>query len=78
LWSKIRVQISGFLGGLFADGAFQGAAPPAAYFVRCDGTTTTPLDIDLGVVNVQIGIAPVKPAEFVVLQFQQIAGQSAA
>jgi uncharacterized protein len=77
LWAKIRLQVNGFLGGLFADGAFQGAAPAQAYFVRCDGTTTTPLDIDLGVVNVVVGVAPVKPAEFVVLQFQQIAGQSA-
>jgi len=77
LWAKIRLQINGFLGGLFADGAFQGAAPAQAYFVRCDGTTTTPLDIDLGMVNVLVGVAPVKPAEFVILQFQQIAGQAA-
>lgn len=78
LWGKIRLQINGFLAGLFSDGAFQGATPAASYFVRCDGTTTTPLDIDMGVVNVVVGVAPVKPAEFIILQFQQIAGQAAS
>jgi hypothetical protein len=77
LWSKIRLQINGFLSGLFAAGAFQGSKPASCYFVRCDGTTTTPLDIDLGIVNVFVGVAPVKPAEFIILNFQQIAGQSA-
>lgn len=77
LWGKIRLQINGFLNGLFADGAFQGTTPATAYFVRCDGTTTTPLDIEMGVVNVEVGIAPVKPAEFIILKFQQIAGQAA-
>jgi hypothetical protein len=77
LWGKIRLQINGFLSKLFASGAFGGATPALAYFVRCDGTTTTPLDIDLGIVNVFVGVAPVKPAEFIILNFQQIAGQSA-
>ncbi|HEY8021756.1 MAG TPA: phage tail sheath C-terminal domain-containing protein, partial [Thermoanaerobaculia bacterium] len=77
LWGKIRLQINGFLSSLFAAGAFQGATPATSYFVQCDGKTTTPLDIDLGVVNVLVGIAPVKPAEFIVLQFQQIAGRTA-
>ncbi len=76
LWSKIRLQVGTFMAGLFADGAFQGSTPAAAYFVRCDATTTTPVDIDLGIVNVMVGFAPVKPAEFVVLQIQQIAGQA--
>ena len=62
---------------LFAAGAFQGPSPAASYFVQCDGKTTTPLDIDLGVVNVLIGVAPVKPAEFIILSFQQIAGKAA-
>lgn len=77
LWGKIRLQINGFLGSLFAAGAFQGPSPAASYFVQCDGKTTTPLDIDLGVVNVLIGVAPVKPAEFIILSFQQIAGKAA-
>jgi phage tail sheath protein FI len=77
LWGKIRLQCNGFLADLFAKGAFQGPTPATSYFVQCDGKSTTPLDIDLGVVNVLIGVAPVKPAEFIVLQFQQIAGRAA-
>ena len=77
LWSKIRMQCATFLAGLFSQGAFAGSGEGTSYFVICDGTTTTPVDIDLGMVNVDIGIAPVKPAEFVVLHFQQIAGQAA-
>jgi hypothetical protein len=56
-------------------GAFQGASPRDAYFVKCDKDTTTQNDVDLGIVNVLIGFAPLKPAEFVILKFQQIAGQ---
>jgi hypothetical protein len=77
LWSQIRLQVGSFMAGLFADGAFQGATPDKAYFVRCDGTTTTQTDIELGIVNILVGFAPVKPAEFVVLQVQQLAGQAA-
>jgi len=77
LWSKLRMQVATFLAGLFSQGAFQGTGEGSSYFVLCDGTTTTPVDIDLGVVNVDVGVAPVKPAEFVVLHFQQIAGQAA-
>jgi phage tail sheath protein FI len=60
---------------LFMDGAFQGATPREAYFVKCDAETTTQFDIDNGVVNIEVGFAPLKPAEFVVLQLQQMAGQ---
>ena len=60
---------------LFVQGAFQGNTPARAYFVKCDAETTTQNDIDLGVVNVAVGFAPLKPAEFVVIQIQQIAGQ---
>jgi phage tail sheath protein FI len=63
---------------LFRQGAFQGATPNTAYFVTCDATTTTQADIDSGIVNVLIGFAPEKPAEFVIIQIQQIAAQSAA
>ena len=59
---------------LFRQGAFQGASPKDAYFVRCDSSTTTQNDIDLGIVNVVVGFAPLKPAEFVVIKLQQIAG----
>ncbi len=60
---------------LFRQGAFQGASPREAYFVRCDKDTTTQNDIDRGIVNIVVGFAPLKPAEFVVIQIQQIAGQ---
>jgi phage tail sheath protein FI len=62
---------------LFRQGAFQGGSPKDAYFVNCDSTTTTQSDIDRGIVNVIVGFAPLKPAEFVVLYIQQIAGQLA-
>jgi phage tail sheath protein FI len=60
---------------LFRQGAFQGRSPREAYFVRCDRTTTTQADIDLGIVNIHVGFAPLKPAEFVVIKLQQIAGE---
>ena len=60
--------------GLFRQGAFQGTSPRDAYFVKCDKETTTQNDIDQGIVNVVVGFAPLKPAEFVVIKIQQIAG----
>lgn len=75
LWSQIRLNVNTFLNGLFRQGAFQGATPRDAYFVKCDAETTTQNDINLGVVNVLVGFAPLKPAEFVIIQIQQIAGQ---
>lgn len=74
LWASIRLNVGAFMHDLFRQGAFQGSTPAAAYFVKCDSTTTTQNDINLGVVNVVVGFAPLKPAEFVVLQIQQIAG----
>lgn len=76
LWSQLRLNIGAFLHQLFRQGAFAGRTPTDAYFVKCDADTTTQADIDAGVVNVRIGFAPVKPAEFVVIKLQQIAGQS--
>jgi uncharacterized protein len=67
LWAQIRLNAGAFLNNLFREGAFQGNTPDAAYFVRCDATTTTQNDIDAGVVNVLIGFALLKPAEFVVV-----------
>jgi phage tail sheath protein FI len=60
---------------LFRQGAFQGQRPRDAYFVKCDSETTTQNDINLGIVNIWVGFAPLKPAEFVVLYLQQMAGQ---
>ena len=75
LWAQIRLNVGAFMHNLFRQGAFQGSSPRDAYFVRCDKDTTTQNDINLGVVNVLVGFAPLKPAEFVVLRLQQIAGQ---
>ncbi|HCA88390.1 MAG TPA: phage tail protein [Streptomyces sp.] len=75
LWQQIRLDASSFLHTLFRQGAFKGGTPREAYFVKCDEETTTAADIAEGVVNVVVGIAPVKPAEFVVVKIQQIAGQ---
>jgi uncharacterized protein len=70
LWSQLRLAASTFLQGLFHQGAFQGASPEEAYLVRCDATTTSQDDVDRGVVNLVVGFAPLKPAEFVVLHLQ--------
>jgi len=78
LWSQLRLNIGAFMQGLFRQGAFQGSSPRDAYFVKCDAETTTQADINLGVVNIVVGFAPLKPAEFVVIKFQQIAGKLAA
>jgi phage tail sheath protein FI len=71
LWTQIRASLTAFMQDLFRRGAFQGSTPRDAYFVRCDRDTTTQLDIDRGVVNVIVGFAPLKPAEFVVIGIQQ-------
>jgi phage tail sheath protein FI len=76
LWAQLRLNVGAFLQNLFRAGAFQGSTPRDAYFVRCDSTTTTQNDIDAGVVNVIIGFAPLKPAEFVVITLRQLAGQT--
>ena len=75
LWAQIRLNIGAFLQNLFRQGAFQGTSPRDAYFVKCDKTTTTQTDINLGIVNIVVGFAPLKPAEFVVIKIQQIAGE---
>jgi phage tail sheath protein FI len=77
LWSQIRLNVGSFMHDLFRQGAFQGKTPREAYFVKCDSETTTQSDIDHGIVNILVGFAPLKPAEFVVIKIQQIAGQIA-
>lgn len=78
LWSQIRLNLGAFMHGLFRQGAFQGKTPAEAYFVKCDKETTTQDDINRGVVNIAVGFAPLKPAEFVVIKLQQMAGQISA
>ncbi|HEY0855960.1 MAG TPA: phage tail sheath C-terminal domain-containing protein [Albitalea sp.] len=75
LWSQIRLNVGAFMNNLYRQGAFQGASPRDAYFVKCDASTTTQNDRNLGIVNIVVGFAPLKPAEFVVLTLQQMAGQ---
>jgi phage tail sheath protein FI len=74
LWAQIRLNVGVFLNGLFRLGAFQGGTPQEAYYVKCDRETTTQADRNLGIVNIEVGFAPLKPAEFVVITIQQIAG----
>jgi phage tail sheath protein FI len=75
LWAQIRLNIGAFMQSLFRQGAFQGKTPREAYLVKCDSETTTQTDIDNGIVNILVGFAPLKPAEFVVIRIQQLAGQ---
>ena len=76
LWAQIRMNVGSFMQTLFRQGAFQGQSPRDAYFVKCDSETTTQNDINQGIVNILIGFAPLKPAEFVIISLQQIAGQT--
>ncbi len=74
LWASIRLNLGAFMLSLFRQGAFQGSTPDKAFYVKCDGETTTQNDRNLGIVNIEVGFAPLKPAEFVVIKIQQIAG----
>lgn len=76
LWAAIRLNVNSFMQTLFQKQAFQGKTPDEAYFVKCDSETTTQTDIDNGIVNVLVGFAPLQPAEFVVIQIEQLAGQA--
>ena len=75
LWAKIRMNLGAFMMSLFRQGAFQGSTPDRAYFVKCDAETTTQNDRNLGIVNIEVGFAPLKPAEFVIIKIQQIAAE---
>jgi hypothetical protein len=74
LWAQIRLNVGAFMHDLFRQGAFQGQRKNDAYFVKCDAETTTQNDINLGRVNIWVGFAPLKPAEFVILYLQQMTG----
>jgi phage tail sheath protein FI len=77
LWAALRLNITSFMTTLFRQGAFQGTSPSQAFFVKCDPETTTQADINLGIVNVLVGFAALKPAEFIVVKISQKAGESA-
>jgi len=76
LWAQIRLNVGTFMHNLFRQGAFQGRTPREAYLVKCDKETTTQADIDLGIVNIVVGFAPLKPAEFVIIKIQQLTQQT--
>ncbi|MEU4427299.1 phage tail sheath C-terminal domain-containing protein [Actinoplanes sp. NPDC024001] len=75
LWGQIRLNVGAFMHSLFQQGAFQGTSPRQAYLVKCDRDTTTQDDINRGIVNVLVGFAPLKPAEFLIVKITQLAGQ---
>ena len=75
LWTAITLEIESFLIGIWNQGGLQGATPAQAFQVKCDNSTTTPADQQNGVVNIVVAFAPLKPAEFVVIQIAQLAGQ---
>jgi uncharacterized protein len=77
LWASLRLNINAFMLLQFRNGGFQGRTPNDAFFVKCDNQTTTQADIDAGIVNILVGFAPLKPAEFVVLKLTQQTGQPA-
>jgi phage tail sheath protein FI len=70
LWTQIRTQVEVFLSALFRNGAFAGRTQDVAYFVKCDTTTTTIADINDGNLNLLVGFAPLKPAEFIIIKLQ--------
>jgi phage tail sheath protein FI len=76
LWTAIVASIEAFMLGLFRQGAFQGDKPSDAFRIKCDHQTTTQADVDNGIVNIVVAFAPLKPAEFVVIQISQLAGQT--
>ena len=71
LWANVRLNVNSFMSQLHKQGAFQGASARDAFLVKCDSETTTQADINLGILNVYVGFAPVRPAEFVVVRIQQ-------
>ena len=71
LWDGLRLAITTFLHGLFREGAFQGVTPEEAFFVRCDRSTNPQQSVDAGIVTAEVGFAPLRPGEFVVIRLQQ-------
>jgi phage tail sheath protein FI len=72
LWGQIRLNVGAFMQGLFLKGAFQGTTPQQAYFVKCDAENNPQSSINQGIVTITVGFAPLYPAEFVIIQIQQM------
>ena len=77
VWAELRNTIGAFMHSLFKEGAFAGSTARESYFVKCDGSTTAQADIDAGNVSIEIGFAPLKRAEFIIIRIQQAAGGAA-
>jgi Bacteriophage tail sheath protein len=75
LWSAIRLNVGAFMNGLFKQGAFGGTTPSQAYLVQCDATNNPQSSIDQGILNILVGFLPLYPAEFVIIQIEQLVGQ---
>lgn len=78
LWTAIRLSIEAFMIGLWNQGALQGSTPAEAFQIKCDSSTTTTQDQLNGIVNIVVAFAPLKPAEFVIINIAQLAGQSSS
>jgi uncharacterized protein len=78
LWKSVMRDISAFLTLVWRDGALKGATPQEAFFVKCDAETNPPEVIDAGRLVVEIGIAPVKPSEFIIFRIGQWTGEGSA
>ena len=76
LWNALTQEVTAFMLSLFRQNAFAGDTPSQAFLVQCDATTTTPTDVANGIVNILVGFAPLVPAEFVIVQIAQLAGQA--
>jgi hypothetical protein len=76
LWGQIRLNVGAFMQGLFLQGAFAHTTPQKAYFVKCDAENNPDSSVAQGIVNILVGFAPLYPAEFVVIQIQQMMSQS--
>lgn len=76
LWSSLRLNVTTFMQGLFRQGAFAGTTAAQAYLVQCDASNNPPDLVAQGIVNILVGFAPLYPAEFVVINIQQQAGQA--
>ena len=76
-WSQVRLSVSTFLHNLWRQGALAGRTPDESYFVRCDQTTMTQNDIDSGRLIVYLGVAPIKPAEFITFRIQVLTARDA-
>jgi phage tail sheath protein FI len=77
LWQRVKRTLNAFLVRVWRDGALTGATPQEAFYVKCDAETNPPEVVDAGQLIVEIGIAPVKPAEFVVFRIAQFSGGAA-